>query len=73
MPKIPALTPKKLLKILLRSGFSIDHTTGSHHILYREADGRRITLPFHTKDLPKGTVHAIIKAANLTDADIFKK
>lgn len=64
MPKLPILKPKQLLKILQKAGFKINHTTGSHYIFYH-SDGRRVTLPYHTKDLPKGTVHAILKAAGI--------
>jgi len=36
MSKLPFLTPKKLLRILQKGGFEIDHTTGSHYILYNQ-------------------------------------
>jgi len=68
MPKL-ALTPKKLLKILLKAGFKIDHITGSHYILYNSISKKRVTLPFHTKDLPKGTLYSIIKSAGLSGKD----
>lgn len=67
MPKLPAITSKKLLKMLADAGFEIDHTTGSHYILYRGRDNARVTVPFHRRDLPKGTVHAIMKAAGLLE------
>ena len=71
MPKLPVLKPKLLLKILQKAGFEINHTTGSHYILYHP-DGRRVTLPYHTKDLPKGTVHAILKVAGISLDDLKK-
>ena len=67
MPKITT-TPKKILKILLKAGFKIDHITGSHYILYNSAK-ERVVLPFHTKDLPKGTLHSILKSAGLSEED----
>lgn len=67
MPKLPAITPKKLLKMLAAAGFEIDHTTGSHYILYRERDSLRVTVPFHRKDIPKGTLHTIMKSAGLLE------
>ena len=72
MPKLPILTSKKLLKILQKSGFEIDHATGSHYILYRKEDKKRVVLPFHTKDLPKGTIYSILKSAGLSEKDISK-
>ena len=71
MPKLPVLKPKRLLKILQKAGFEIDHTTGSHCILYH-SDGKRITLPYHAKDLPKGTTHAILNSAGISIDEIKK-
>jgi predicted RNA binding protein YcfA (HicA-like mRNA interferase family) len=34
MSKLPAITPKKLIKILEKLGFKLDHSTGSHFIFY---------------------------------------
>lgn len=69
MPRI-VFTPKKLLKILLKAGFKIDHVTGSHYILYHQISKKRVTLSLHTKDLPKGTSHSIIKSAGLLEEDL---
>ena len=71
MPKLPILKPRQLLKILLKAGFEISHVTGSHYILYHP-DGKRATLPYHTKDLPKGTIHAILNAAGIGPDEIKK-
>lgn len=70
MPKLPILTSKKLLRILLKNGFVIDHTTGSHYILYCKHRDKRVTLPFHTRDLPKGTIYSILKSAGLSKEDM---
>lgn len=35
-------------------------------------DGRRVTLPYYAKDLPKGTVHVILKAAGIGLDEIKK-
>ena len=70
MPKLPVLTPQKLLKALAEAGFEVDHTTGSHYILYRSKDKKRVVVPFHTKDLPKGTVYSILKSAGLSKEDL---
>lgn len=51
------------------AGFKIDHITGSHYILYNFTSKKTVTLPFHNKDLPKGTLHSIIKSAGLSKED----
>ena len=32
-PKLPAVTPRKLIKALEKAGFEVHHVAGSHHIL----------------------------------------
>ncbi len=65
MPKRPVLTSKKLIKILKKNGFFVDHITGSHYIFYNPKTGKRVTVSYHAKDLPKGTFHSILKEAGL--------
>lgn len=71
MPKLPVLTAKKIIKLLGQNGFVLDHTTGSHYIFYNPTRDRHVTVPYHTKDLPKGTLLAILKQAGLDRNDLF--
>ena len=70
MPKLPVLTPKKLIKILEKAGFKLDHKTGSHFIFYDSKTKRRAVVPFHTKDLPKGTIISILKQSGITKDEL---
>jgi len=65
MPRIPHLTPKKVIAILKREGFILDHTTGSHFVFYNPKTKRRTMVAYHTKDIPKGTLHEILKQAGI--------
>jgi len=65
MPKIPALTPKAVMKILEKDGFVLDHSSGSHLIYYHPEKRKRVTVPFHRRDIPKGTLLAILKQAGI--------
>lgn len=69
MPKLPARTGRQIAKILIAHGFVLDRVTGSHHIFVCE-NGRRVSVPIHTRDLPKGTLHEILKAADIDPADL---
>jgi predicted RNA binding protein YcfA (HicA-like mRNA interferase family) len=71
MPKLPIRTSKHILQKLIAYGFVIDHVTGSHYILYNELSKKRVTLPYHAKDLPKGTFLSIIKASGLEKEDFI--
>ena len=33
MPKLPSLTPQKIIKVLEKKGFVLDRIKGSHHCL----------------------------------------
>jgi predicted RNA binding protein YcfA (HicA-like mRNA interferase family) len=65
MPKLPAITSKKLVKIFKSLGFEIDHISGSHFVFYRLADKKRVTIPCHNRDIPKGTLLAILRQAGI--------
>ena len=69
MPKLPVLTPKKLIRILEKLGFQLDHTTGSHFVFYHSVSKRRAVVPCHAKDLPKGIVLSILRQAGITKAE----
>ena len=72
MPKLPNLTSKKLIQILEQLGFQLDHTTGSHFVFYHSQTKRRATVPFHRKDLPKGTLMTILREAGINREELFK-
>jgi len=72
MPKLPPLTPKKLLVKLKKIGFVIDHTTGSHIILYNLKTKRRAVVPQHLSDIPKGTLLSILREAGITREEILR-
>lgn len=46
MGSIPVLKPKEVVSILAKLGFKEVRQRGSHK-LYRHADGRTTTVPFH--------------------------
>jgi len=65
MPRLKNITSKKLIKLLKKNGFKIDRITGSHFIFYNSNNKKRIVVPFHNKDLPKGTLNSIIKQSGI--------
>lgn len=66
MPKLSSFSPKKLIKILKEFGFKLDHPTGSHFIFYNPQTKKRAVIPYHLKDLPKGTLMSILKEAGIS-------
>ncbi len=72
MPKLPSFKPKQLIKKFEKAGYVIDRQRGSHVILYHPTEHKRLTIPLHVKDLPKGTLNSIIKQAGLTREEFLK-
>ena len=70
MPKLPVLTSKKIIRILKQKGFQLDHATGSHFIFYNKSLGKRVVVPYHCKDLPRGTLFIILKQAGINRDDL---
>jgi predicted RNA binding protein YcfA (HicA-like mRNA interferase family) len=65
--RLPALKPKDVLRALTRAGFYLHHTTGSHYYLkHPRKPGLRVTLPWHNKDLKRGTLASIVDQAGYT-------
>lgn len=70
MPKLPALTPKEVIKILEKKGFVLDRVKGSHHIYLHPETRRRAIVPFHRRDLPLGTLMSILQQAGIDRTEI---
>lgn len=70
MSKLPPLTSQQVIKLIERKGFILDRIKGSHHIYYHPENRRRVIVPFHKKDLPKGTLHEILKQAGVSREEI---
>jgi predicted RNA binding protein YcfA (HicA-like mRNA interferase family) len=65
MSNMPSLTSKELIRILLRNGFILDRSRGSHQIYYHPETRKRAIIPMHSKDLPTGTLLTILKQAGI--------
>ena len=65
MPKLPAISGKKVIKKLKKLGYSVVRQKGSHVRLRNSDDLNRkpITVPIH-KIIKPGFLHQIIKDAN---------
>ena len=59
------LKPKELEKIILADGWKFKSQVGSHRHYYHPTKSGKVTIPFHSKDIPKGTELSILKQAGL--------
>jgi len=67
MSVLPSLKSQEVIRKLRRAGFAFDrYAKGSHEIWYNPTTKRRTVVPNHPgKDIPKGTLRAIIREAGL--------
>jgi predicted RNA binding protein YcfA (HicA-like mRNA interferase family) len=72
MPKLPRLSAREICAVLEKLGFSIARQSGSH-IIYKNAEGKRATVPFHTsKILHPKVLKSILRDAGLTVDELSK-
>ena len=67
--RLPALTSKKVIKALERASFFRTRVTGSHYCYERNSTNnltQKVVIPYHTKDLKRPLLKAIIKQAGLS-------
>ncbi len=64
-----------LVKALMKAGFTIDRTSGSHHILKHPGPPpRSVTVPVHgNRELKRATLSGILKQAGLSIEDLSNK
>lgn len=70
MPKI--YTPKQTIKKLKKLGFVEDRQSGSHKVFYNQVTGKRAVVPYHLKELPKGTLSSILRESGVSKEEFEK-
>ena len=68
--KLPRVTASEIIKVLEKCGFALTRQSGSHKI-YKNAEGRRATVPFHSaKILHPKVLKSIMNEADLSIEDL---
>ncbi len=67
MPKI--YTPKQVISKFKKLGFVEDRQSGSHKIFYKSDTNQRAVIPYHLKELPKGTFKAILRESKVSQEE----
>lgn len=66
MPKPPVVKPKEVIKALKRKGFTVDHTSGSHYVMYNADKTSRAVVAYHNRPIKRKTIMSILKSANIS-------
>lgn len=70
--KLPRVTAREMIRVVTRLGFVLARQSGSHQI-YKNAEGKRITIPVHAKrTLHPKIVKSILKDAGVAVEDFRK-
>jgi len=70
MPKV--YTPKEVVAKFKKLGFAEDRQKGSHKILFNPKSKSRAVIPFHLKELPRGTFASILRESKITKEEFEK-
>jgi len=65
MTKLPLVSSRECINVLLKAGFTISRQRGSHIILIRDDPFAKAVVP-ERRQLPKGTLRRIIRDSGLT-------
>ncbi len=70
MSNTPPLTPKDIIRILKQKGFVLDRSRGSHQVWLHPVSRKRAIIPMHKKDIPTGTLYAILKQIGIDKGEL---
>jgi len=57
--------------MLIRLGFTQHRKGKGSHVVFKHVDGRRTIVPMHEKDVPTGTLLAILKDIGISKEDLL--
>lgn len=66
MPKLSPLKPREVERILLAHGFTVNLSKSSHRQYFNPLTKAHTTVPFHSKEIPIGTLRSIIRQSQLS-------
>lgn len=73
LPKLGAIKPDKLIKVLELAGYRVARTRGSHVIMTKEGTGRTLVVTRHPrKDIPPEHIKNQLRSAGITLEKYFE-
>lgn len=71
MPVLPALSGREVVRVFEHLGWRVARQRGSHIILIKPDHIATLSVPDH-KEVAKGTLRSLIRAADLTISDFLE-
>ena len=72
MPRLPVVKAREVVKVILEFGFRQHGKMKGSHLILKHVDGRRTTIPLHGKDIPTGTLMAILRDIKISKEEFVK-
>jgi len=70
--RLPAVKPRQLIRALERRGWSVERTSGSHHVLVHAELRRVVSVPLHNRELKAGTLMGILRVAEISRDELSR-
>ena len=71
MVQLPNLSGADVVKAFERLGWEFSRQSGSHMVMTKDGEMASLSIPKH-KEVAKGTLRSLLKAANLTVEEFIK-
>ncbi len=73
MGRLAGFAYREVVRRLRTFGFVFDRQgSGSHEIWRHSSTGRKVTIPHHPRDMPEGTLRAILREAGIAVKEFLK-
>ncbi|MFY9463285.1 MAG: type II toxin-antitoxin system HicA family toxin [Candidatus Sungiibacteriota bacterium] len=72
MSLLPIIRAKDMIHTLLKAGFRIVRSRGSHFRFEHPLTKRQVTVAFHPGDLSRRMIHSILRQAGLTAEEFLR-
>jgi predicted RNA binding protein YcfA (HicA-like mRNA interferase family) len=69
-PYLPALSGREIVRVFETFGWRVARQSGSHIVMVKSGEMVTLSIPDH-KEVAKGTLRSLIRAAGLTVADFI--
>ena len=66
-----SVNSKQVIKVLLKRGWELKKSVGSHHHYVHPEHKKKVTVPYPKKDLPIKTFKSILNQMNITVEEFF--
>lgn len=72
MSRLPQCTPAEVIRVLERLGWKFRNASGSHYRYKHPSHPGTVIVPFHRRDLKRGTLRSVLKQAGIPEEEFLR-